>query len=63
MTNKIGLSDHEQKILMAIKENIPFEALAQKMKITLRTLRYFYLKILLLKYQCATIEELQKKIK
>ncbi len=62
MAEKIQLNFREEKILNAIKQEASFVLLAQQMKITMRTLQCYYLKTLLLKYNCKTIQELQNKI-
>lgn len=55
------LNAREEAILLAIKRRTPLEALAQQMKVTLRTLEHYYLKTLMLKLECESVQELMDR--
>lgn len=61
-TKKPKLNSREEAILSDLQKSISHEAICKKMRITERTLN-FYLKSLLLKYECHTINALEEKIK
>ncbi len=61
-SSEIKLNAREKMLLEAIRLNLDFEQIARKIRLSVRTLKQYYLKTLMLKLKCESIEQLRVKI-